>query len=398
MDKHLQYSIDQLLLEQGEYTALEWLLAEGRLLYHDYEAWRQGDVARLDQALFGDPSQIRQLLHEAQHYCLALGLQADTLCYTRWGGDGGAPLRFSDDTAWEHCFHTRYRQSAQQPQMDLFMDAPGNSLAIGVQQALVNRDPATARHLLERLYDTEPSHARLAGLDVLVSAEMRLTTEIADIETELDYVRNTLAPVANDALGRNARSVLVPHWRRLDIALQHTPFDPDKPHLHSSYAASQALDWASARAAVERETDWRRQPTLLQRHAIACTRLNQHTAALGSWFMLCWHYPDHADAVSSDADHQLQSDWRAFFELEPELPIEDFPAWLVLHQATLINRLPAPNEDDVVNASYAVIYQLQQHRANASPDTSDIALRSRLKQLNPPLFEHVLIQLGKNID
>lgn len=38
-------ALDRLLLEQGCYTPLELLLAEGRLLYSDYETWRQGNAA-----------------------------------------------------------------------------------------------------------------------------------------------------------------------------------------------------------------------------------------------------------------------------------------------------------------------------------------------------------------
>ncbi len=44
IDKFIQQAVDRLLLEQGVYTPLELLLAEGRLLFADYEAWRAGRV------------------------------------------------------------------------------------------------------------------------------------------------------------------------------------------------------------------------------------------------------------------------------------------------------------------------------------------------------------------
>lgn len=57
-------ALDRLLLEQGCYTPLELLLAEGRLLYSDYETWRQGECRHLESRLFGDPVQIRALCEQ----------------------------------------------------------------------------------------------------------------------------------------------------------------------------------------------------------------------------------------------------------------------------------------------------------------------------------------------
>ena len=391
IDKHLQYSIDQLLLNQGEYTPLELLLAEGRLAHHDYEAWRCGDIPRLDATLFGDPDQIRHMLAEAQRYISGLPLQAQTLDYPRWGANGGQTLRFSDNDALNACFHTGYRKAADQPQMDFLIDAPGVNLAGGINQALLKHDYDNARQLLDQLFKTDPGHARLGSLEQLVDAATRLNAPISDPEAELDFLHNVLTPAADDALGRNAGSVLIPHWRHLDAALRDTPFDPRRPDLHSSYTAGRALDWAVARAAVERETDWQQHAVLLQRHIIACTRLQERSAALLSRFELCWRHPDHSQAIIAD-DHELQNAWQAFLDLEPELKTEDFPAWLLLHQPTLINILPAPEREDGPRAGYALVYQLQTPVKNTTPETTDIALREQLKRLNPSLFEHFLMQ------
>ena len=54
-DKETREAVDRLLFEQGTYTPLELLLAEGRLLYADYEAWRDGQCDYLEGLLFGDP-------------------------------------------------------------------------------------------------------------------------------------------------------------------------------------------------------------------------------------------------------------------------------------------------------------------------------------------------------
>ena len=50
MSGAIEHEVDQLLLEHGEYLPLELLLATGRLMLPDYQAWRAGEVAYLDQA------------------------------------------------------------------------------------------------------------------------------------------------------------------------------------------------------------------------------------------------------------------------------------------------------------------------------------------------------------
>lgn len=52
MQRETQQAVDNLLREQGAYSPLELLLAEGRLIYGDYEAWRKGEQAYLESAYF----------------------------------------------------------------------------------------------------------------------------------------------------------------------------------------------------------------------------------------------------------------------------------------------------------------------------------------------------------
>src|SRR6185437_10689799 len=66
--------VDALLLEQGAFAPLELLLANGRLLYADFEAWRRGEVGRLDEVLMGHREATREELEQAAAYARALGL------------------------------------------------------------------------------------------------------------------------------------------------------------------------------------------------------------------------------------------------------------------------------------------------------------------------------------
>ena len=53
IDSQVQATLDQLLLEQGGYEPLDLLLAQGLLLYTDYEDWRAGELPRLEERLQG---------------------------------------------------------------------------------------------------------------------------------------------------------------------------------------------------------------------------------------------------------------------------------------------------------------------------------------------------------
>ena len=107
--RHIHQRVDQLLLEQGEYLPLEFLLLEGRLNYSDYEAWRNGDLATLDSALFGDAEHIAQQLLQAATYLQQRGWQTQTMHYLAWRQDpaqaAAKALRFSDNKDLDNYYY-----------------------------------------------------------------------------------------------------------------------------------------------------------------------------------------------------------------------------------------------------------------------------------------------------
>ncbi|MDA1073519.1 MAG: hypothetical protein O3A63_01990 [Proteobacteria bacterium] len=389
------------MLEQGEYLPLDLLLQEGRLSYADYEAWRNGEQRLLDEVLFGDPELIGQLLAEAERYLKQRGWQADTLRYEPWrstpqNGRSQA-LQFSANRALNDCFHRRYRKPQDQPQLDLFTDSPVTSLVNGITLALIDRHPAEARRLLERLTDIAPDHARLGALEYLTEAAEAQNAPVDDIRAELHRLQQTLTPLADSVLGTASRHLLIPLWRRLSQALQDRPFDADEPELHLSYSAAQALDWPAVRQAVEHETHWQRDADLLLRHADACDRQHDFASALPSWFMLCWQFPQRAAALDACGNPDLRQQWSAFQDLDPDLAVQAFPAWLLLKRPGLTNTLPAPViGDDGCPASYGTLYALQRHRVETegASTADEMALRAQLKEHDPALFQHFFETIG----
>jgi len=400
MKGDIQHEVDQLLLEQGEYLPLELLLQAGRLAFSDYEAWRLGELERLEEALFGDAGRVREQLLAAAEYLERRGWRAEAVAYPPWPGAAaaaaGEALRFSADEVLDDCFHRRYRPPPDRAQLDLFTDTPGASLANAVSRALAEREVPEARRSLERLYEVAPDHARLGELERLVEAAESLGTPVADAAGELEHLEQELLPLAESLLGRHARNLLVPLWRRLSAALEGAPYRAGRPVLHASYTASQAMDWQAARRAVESEAHWRAEPLLLARHARACEGLRQRGAGLQSWFELCWRFPGHGPALEASSDGELRGQWQDFQALDPALPATSFPAWLLLQRPGLIRILPE-NETAGCPESYLSVQRLlcrqaDSRRDGGGPGAADplMGARARLRDQDPVLFQYYL--------
>ncbi|MCF6281165.1 MAG: hypothetical protein L3J28_02965 [Candidatus Polarisedimenticolaceae bacterium] len=394
MNQKTQQAVDQLLMEQGYYTPLELLLAEGRLLYCDYESWRGGELSELESTLFGDPKQCKQLLSEAAGYADKLNLIAERLHYSVWGNSGNSTLCFSANSAFNGLFHTRYRKSADIPQLDLFMDSTGTVLVNGTTQALIERNYPEARRLLNQLFDSDPGNNRLGGLEQLVEAAEALTLPVNAPAELLNRLQQELSPLAADLLESGSRHFLTPQWHRLTLALRGRAFDAETPQLHSSYSAMQAMDWQQVKTNVASEQAWQQQPLLIRRHAQACGRLHQETEAVSDWFLLCWHFPDQAEPIRLEAEPPWRRRWQNFIELEPELPNQDFPAWVMVNEPGLSKQLA--NMDGLPTKppeAWLLTLALMDGQL-LTVDSDFMANRKALKACNPALFHHYLQRLG----
>ncbi|MCU7813957.1 MAG: hypothetical protein KZQ81_01845 [Candidatus Thiodiazotropha sp. (ex Rostrolucina anterorostrata)] len=390
-EKQIREVVDRLLFEQGVYIPLELLLVEGRLLYADYEAWREGRCDYLEDLLFGDPEQSYEMMQQAETYARALGLAPEPQRYLSWGAGQREGLRFSPVSGPDSCFQTGYRKGEDAPQMDLLMESPGVTLANGIIQALLQRDEADAGRLLERLFEVDPGYYQLGGFEHLV-ASARRESPIGDIALELQYMQQELSPLAEEILGASARHFLAPQWRGLSQALIQVDFDPRKPELHGSYTSLQTEDWRQVKASIEAEPCWQEQPLLLRRHARACGRLHLDLQALSSWFRLCWRFPEQASSIASEAEPEWQRDWQRFLELDLELPDSDFPAWLLIDHPGLARRLTIEQYFDDFDPpdDFRVVAELVQAAADTTVDADSMALRKRLQQCNTRLFAYYL--------
>jgi hypothetical protein len=395
MNNEIQQAVEQLLMEQGNYTPLELLLAEGRLFYSDYESWRSGELSDLASTLFGDQNECQQLLYEADSYANKRSLIAEKVSYSVWGSTEGKALSFSNNATFNHLFHTRYRQASDIPQLDLFMDSTSTVLINGITQSLIERNQLEARRQLDQLFESDPGNSQLGNLEQLVEATERLTHSVDEPANLLDHLEHVLSPLAIDLLESNSRHFLTPQWHRLTLALEAHTFDAATPKLHSSYSALQAVSWQQVKESVERETEWQQQPILIRRHALACGHLHQEVVATADWFLLCWRFPCQADTIKSEAKPAWQQRWKNFIELEPELPNQTFPAWAIINEPGLLKQLTGleaavTEPPEIWRISLALLQDPSQ-----TTNRELMANRKALQKSDPQLFQHYLKRVNR---
>ncbi|WP_058555727.1 hypothetical protein [Thiohalocapsa sp. ML1] len=386
--------IERLILEQQRLEPLELLLAAGALAYPDYEAWRLGQRAVLEDALRLQLADTLVLLQRAEEQARCAGLVGAPTDYRRWGDDA-APLHVGPSPALQRALATLYAPPPDRRQLDLFYDSGAVVAEETLREALLARRFGAARDACDRLRGLAPAHARLGDwqhlIDTLDPTARHTGPDASRVgAAALLHAIDAITPTAERLLGRRARDCLALLWAELADAADGSDFDPAAPRLHASHALAWLGRWPDVRAAVEAEPGWSDEPVLLERHGRACRLSGDHRAALGDWFALCWAYPDTAErllAAGDFPDPRLAAHWVAFCDLDPPAgsapPLEtaDFPAWCLLVEPGLAAEVPA--DQRVSDPGRATAYRAALALARA-PD--DVGRRRALGAAHPGLL------------
>ena len=140
--------------------------------------------------------------------------------------------------------------------------------------------------------------------------------------SDIEAVRQSLAPAAYRLLGEDGTIFLQPSWEVLGAAAADLPFDEAHPRAHRSWLGQQCGDWTAVRAAVEAEPNWEARPALHYRLGLARHHLGEPEVAIRLWLPLCWMDPvlfeRHAPTIPSTI---LREEWNAF---EGEVSLDEF--------------------------------------------------------------------------
>ena len=392
-DSQVQAVVQQLVMEHGEYSPLELLLAANRLRYEDYRTWRQGCLASLDAVLAGGPGEVRALLEGAQKWAEALDLDREPVVHHGWEENAGAVLAASADPQLDALLNVRFRRSREHEQLDLFIDSAQTVAVNALLDALAARDAGGAERALERLVGIDRDHGQRFHATALIEALEEPAPEGSDQGLErLDRMEREWLPGASALLGARRRDFLAPLWRDIGRALDLLPFDPHYPERHASRAYREGLDWERLRSSVLAVPGYEREPVLLGRLAEAEWRLRNRARAVESWFVLCRLAPEAFERLIEAPDFPdwaVRTAWRLALEqdFEPEMAPAWFPAWMLLEEPGLAGVLEPRYGDDGPSRAFDAVIALLAH---PGPDERGIELRRALQAIHPGLLARYL--------
>lgn len=382
---------DRLLLERGEFDAIEFLLQRGWLDRADQLAWRRGDLTSLQAALGAPLAEVIATLEAAIRYAKSQGLRRVARPAPR-ALNTDTMLVYGGDPHFALLCAGLLQPPADRGQGDLFQDSADVFELEALRVALAEHRLDAAAEALQRLRrhnqrDAEAYARLIAAVDCTLPAPACI-----------DRIERELAPTARRLLKARARDYLSPLWATVAGQLAGHAFDPTRPELHASHAWMQAAHWRQAAASIVDEVpDWAEQPQLLVRLASIQARQHRLAESRGWRMQLCWHFPEPARVMldglgADDPDRALGRYWREFGDAECELPVPLFPAWLLLADPQqrrwlspdrVPDRAPADAQSNDAVAAYRQLHQLL-----AQPD--DLDARRALQRLQPDLLRMFL--------
>lgn len=331
--------VDRLVARDGGYRPLELCKLSRRLDGRDEQCWLRGEVGFLEDLFYGDPARVAEMLRVAAEWARRLELADEP--DTAIDGRAGRVFRNSTD---ELIARTAWQRRQISDQADLFFDNSQATARNRLQRALVDGDPVRAEQHLAEMARMHPDGELLADAEHLVGALGWLKQQPEDPRSRVVRVEDELAARARRFLGADqADRFLAVLWRHLAGCFDPAQYDPASDATHVSTLLERAGDWSDVIDSIRAVPDYQDHPALLRRLAHAGLAVDRRDQGWQALAQLCWHHPGEAESfLERTTSKEIQRRIEQYWDLEPALPIELFPAWL----ATLSFALPDLARDE----------------------------------------------------
>ncbi len=294
-------AIDNHLGQHGQFNLLDWILAKNLVSYSDYEQWRYGKSPYLSSAIQLDNKQLHTLIKACNTLCKKLKLCREYQPFMAWNNEQPKGLKIDSDATVQEAFCQRWLRPQDVPQLDLFMDNTAIVAENTLCDALANRQFDVAHSLIKTLTELNPNNPKLGEYQGLLLYNQHITqnTIIAPeaLSSELAGLENEVLPLARNVLRHGARDYLAVAWQRITRHLQNTPYNPNQPKHHASYAFAQIPDWQSVTQVLLNNPSTYEHVELIARLANAFYALNDSAKSRFCWVLAVERYPQAAEAI-----------------------------------------------------------------------------------------------------
>ena len=275
-------------------------------------------------------------------------------------------------------------------QFDLFLDSADVVAENELREALRAGNASEAQQKLTELRTRDPDHKTLEPASAIINAlRTALPRDSATALVCLDRLEQEWTPAAKTLFDVEGQEILAPLWRAAGLALESIRFDPEHPDHHASRAYLECGDWSAALRVIQAEPDCENQPVLFERMAQALWQTDRTARAVEQWFMLCWLAPEYFEGMIRNGhipasfllEHCIQA---MNVDMEPELSVEWYPAWVMLHEPGLARSIKRRGADTGPERAFDLVREL------LMSDDEQLALRRELRDIHPGLFHYYL--------
>ena len=278
-------------------------------------------------------------------------------------------------------------------QFDLFLHSADVVAENELREALRAGNANEAQQKLTELRTRNTEHKVLQPASTMIEA-LRVALP-DDLNTTLEFqykLEQEWVPAAKTLFGTEGQEMLASLWRAVGLARENIPFDPEHPDHHASGAYLECGDWSAVLRVAQAEPGCENQPVLLERMAQALWQTGQTeqtVQAIERWFMLCWLAPEYFENLIRNRHipaSPLLEHWDQAMDvdIEPELSVEWYPAWVILHEPGLARSIKSQGADTGPKRAFDLVRKL------VMSDDEQLALRQELKDIHPGLFHYFL--------
>ena len=275
-------------------------------------------------------------------------------------------------------------------QFDLFLDSADVVAENELREALRMRDASEAQQKLTELRTRNPNHHALEPASAMINALRAAPPhDSATALICLERLEQEWTPAAKTLFDVEGQKILAPLWRAAGLALESIRFDPEHPDHHASRAYLECGDCRAALRVIQAEPDCENQPVLLERMAQALWQTDRTAQAIEQWFVLCWLAPEYFEGMIRNghipASFLLEHCNQAMnVDMEPELSVEWYPAWVMLHEPGLARSVQRRDAVTGPERAFDLIREL------LLSNDEQLALRRELRDIHPGLFHYYL--------